>query len=239
MEEILASIRKIISDDANETSPPPVQPEGVATAVAEPEVLELTQEVHETHGETIAAEPPGETMTAEPPVSVEPPHVFHDASPPASIPEAVPSEAAPHDLEPSAPIAEAQPSETMSQQIEEPPVSSPAEAPVHSSEGIFSDKTRKALDETFAGLVPDPSTAVGATAPVAPVDGPTVTAAFDRAVRETFEPVLQKWLDDHADMVVERMKPLIGEWLDEHFPAMLEDAVRGEVARIAKTRVRR
>jgi cell pole-organizing protein PopZ len=32
---------------------------------------------------------------------------------------------------------------------------------------------------------------------------------------------------------------LIGEWLDEHFPVMLEDAVRGEVARVAKTRLRR
>jgi uncharacterized protein len=205
MEEILASIRKIISDDANDAQPAPVLPVGGATPAAEPEVLELTQEVHETQTATV--------------VSV--PDVI--IPPPPPIP----------DVAPTPPIY------VLPQSTEEIPVSSQAEAPVHSSEGIFSDKSRKALDETFASLEPTAASAGGSTAPVAPVDGPTVTSAFDRAVRETFEPVLQKWLDDHADTIIERMKPLIGEWLDEHFPVMLEDAVRGEVARVAKTRGRR
>ena len=32
------------------------------------------------------------------------------------------------------------------------------------------------------------------------------------------------------------MKPLIREWMDEHFPALLEGAVRNEVARVVKAR---
>ncbi len=39
--------------------------------------------------------------------------------------------------------------------------------------------------------------------------------------------------------MIDRMKPLIREWMDEHFPALLEDAVRGEVERVVKARSRR
>ena len=46
MEEILASIRKIISEDSPEAQPAS-QPAVQSLAEAEPEVLELTQEVHE------------------------------------------------------------------------------------------------------------------------------------------------------------------------------------------------
>jgi hypothetical protein len=128
------------------------------------------------------------------------------------------------------------------QSIEETPVSSPAPTPLHSGEGIFSDKARKALSDAFADVEAEPeapaaSIPPAAAAPVTPVDGLSVESVFDRAVRETFDPVLQKWLGDNADGLVERMKPLITEWLDAHFPAMLEEAVRAELAR-AKARPR-
>ena len=116
-------------------------------------------------------------------------------------------------------------------------MSSPATAPLHSSEGIFSDKARKALSDAFSSVEPEPEAPAASSAPVAPIDGLSVETVFDRAVRETFDPVLQKWLGDNADGLVERMKPLITEWLDAHFPAMLEEAVRKELA-AAKARPR-
>ena len=61
-------------------------------------------------------------------------------------------------------------------------------------------------------------------------------SVFERAVRESFEPVLQKYLSDNSAAVIERMKPLIREWMDEHFPALLEGAVRAEVERVVKAR---
>ena len=73
-------------------------------------------------------------------------------------------------------------------------------------------------------------------APIAPVDGSSVETVFERAVRESFEPVLQKYLSDNSAAVIERMKPLIREWMDEHFPALLEGAVRAEVERVVKAR---
>ena len=68
------------------------------------------------------------------------------------------------------------------------------------------------------------------------MDGATVESVFERAVRESFEPVLRSYLADNSAAVIERMKPVIREWMDEHFPALLEGAVRAEVERVVKSR---
>ena len=73
-------------------------------------------------------------------------------------------------------------------------------------------------------------------APIAPHDGASLEALFDRAVRETFEPVLQDWMGTHADAIVERMKPLIAEWMDKNFPPLLAAAVEAEFVRTRKAR---
>jgi cell pole-organizing protein PopZ len=123
--------------------------------------------------------------------------------------------------------------------------SDPAPAPAYtpppaSDNDIFSDHTRAAMDNTFAAIPvdePEPAPAPRpAAAPLAPVDGSSVETVFERAVRESFDPVLQKYLSDNSGAVIERMKPLIREWMDEHFPALLEGAVRAEVERVVKAR---
>ena len=202
MEEILASIRKIISEDAPEGgAPAPDAPAPAATAAPtyappapapEPDVLELTQEFVERPA-------PAPIMAA-----------------PAPMPE-------PHN--------------DIVFQADEPVHN---EAPVSTShDGIFSDQTRQAMDNAFANIPDEPVQAAPAprsTAPLAPVDGASVENVFERAVRESFEPVLQKYLSDNSSAVIERMKPLIREWMDEHFPALLEGAVRAEVERVVKAR---
>ena len=190
MEEILASIRKIISEDAPEGAPameaapaaPPPQPQQpqhftpVQDAPMHDDVLELTQEV--------------EVVQVAPPAPVEE-IVFENVAP------------TPHS-------------------------------------DIFSDHTRKAMEDTFNAIpeeAPEPAPAPVRDAPAfAHVDGATVESVFERAVRESFEPVVQKYLSDNSAAVVDRMKPLIREWMDEHFPALLEGAVRAEVERVVKAR---
>ncbi|HLY04990.1 MAG TPA: DUF2497 domain-containing protein [Rhizomicrobium sp.] len=188
MEEILASIRKIIAED------PPGSDSANASAATpeEPEVLELTQEVHEESATTAAAEP----AAAQP-------------EPAAATPVA----------EPTATTANG---------------SAPAAPP--SGEGIFSEKTRKALSDAFAGL--DAASSETESQQVPSMSGLPIEALFEKAVREAFEPVLRKWLDDNAGALMERAKPAISDWLDKHFPAMLEDAVRNEVARAVMARRR-
>jgi cell pole-organizing protein PopZ len=212
MEEILASIRKIISED----NPPEAAPAAAAAPTPKPapaatpapaptpppapepvkqpemEVLELTQEIVE-----LAPEP---------------------APPPPPAPEPV--------------------EEKTEEIIFEPITREPAQAAADND--IFSDRTRQAMEDTFDSI-PDEAEPQYPRAERAPMaaDGSSVESVFERAVRESFEPVLQKYLQDNSQLVIERMKPLIREWMDENFPALLENAVRGEVERIVKARTRR
>ena len=202
MEEILASIRKIISEDTPEAAPAPQTPAASPApeaakqellsqpqaAAPDIEVLELTQEVVE----------PGATQ---------------------SEPMEVPQPTRADDI-----------------------VFEPAPAPAAADGGIFSDHTRRAMDDAFASLDrnEEPASAnraSGATAPIPSVGG-SVESVFERAVRESFEPVLEKYLADNSAAVIDRMKPLIREWMDEHFPALLEGAVRNEIERVVRARGR-
>lgn len=193
MEEILASIRKIISEDAA-AAPAAASAEH---GTNEPEVLDLTHEVEV------------------------PPIVAADTSAPEMTPDDF--HPAPQDEAPAEPVAE------------------PASAQ-DTPEGIFTEKARKALNEALASIHSQAATDVVAEtqAPAAaPAAGETLEAVFERAVKGAFDPVLQKWLADNNDALVERMKPVIRDWLDENFPALLEEAVRCELARAAKPRSRR
>ena len=206
MEEILASIRKIISEDNPEAAPAAEDPAAPAAAakqelLATPEppatpdieVLELTQEFVET------ATPQAEAV---------------------AMPEPIKSD-----------------------EIVFEPVDQAARPAPAADDGIFSDQTRKAMDDAFASISEESEEPAPAprqpAAPIAPIAGSTVENVFERAVRESFEPVLQKYLSDNSGAVIERMKPLIREWMDEHFPALLEGAVRTEIERVVKARGKR
>ena len=193
MEEILASIRKIISEDAPET--PAAE---VAAPVAPP------QPVH--------AAPVHEAPVYAPPVHDDVLELTQEV-------EVMP-----------APVAPAPVQDIVFENV----------APAAEHSDIFSDHTRKAMEDTFNAIPDEPAPEAPvqrAAAPAfAPVDGSTVENVFERAVRESFEPVVQKYLSDNSAAVIDRMKPLIREWMDEHFPALLEGAVRAEVERVVKAR---
>jgi cell pole-organizing protein PopZ len=219
MEEILASIRKIISEDSTDT---PAAPVVAAAAPAEADVLDLTQEIHD--------EPP-----APEPVIVAPPPtpVIAAAAPPAPEPVAAPEEPEPAVIE----------NDVVFQTIEEESPVSEAQGTAAPHEGIFSDKTRKALEDSFASIPdqrPAPVAAAAepepAAAPAPAADGSSVQDVFEKAVRDSFEPVLHKWLGEHSDDVIDKLKPLVRQWMDDHFPALLEGAVRAEVERVARAR---
>jgi len=209
MEEILASIRKIISEDAPEAVPPAAAPTAAAPATpsaADEQELQATPQVPGTHDIEVLE------LTQE---------IFE-----APVPE---------------PMAMTQPEENPDDVVFEPePSTAPATV---TDEGIFSNQTRKAMDDAFDSIANVPQEPAPAhrqpAAPLAPIPGATIENVFERAVRESFEPVLEKYLSDNSGAVIERMKPLIREWMDEHFPALLEGAVRTEIERVVKARGRR
>lgn len=193
MEEILASIRKIISEDSTEQQPAvatanTAEPADVAEVADDSDVLELTQEI-------VADEPEPQPVAA------------------------------------PAPVEDRVEDDVVFEEIEEEPVMNQSAS---SDEGIFSDKTRSALDDAFASLDEQP-TAPSFSMP----EGDSVQAVFERAVRTGFEPLLREHLSSNTETLIEHMKPLIREWMDDNFPALLESAVRTEVARAVKARGRR
>ena len=107
---------------------------------------------------------------------------------------------------------------------------------------IFSDKTRKAIDDAFSKLDNEEDARDTAPAPMAStfkstsIDGDSVEAVFERAVRDAVGPHIDQWMSAQKGDLLAAMKPLIREWMDEHFPALLEGAVRNEVERVVKAR---
>jgi uncharacterized protein len=207
MEEILASIRKIISEDSNEPQPA-VAPAAAQPVQAEADVLELTQEIEEPA-----------------PVAPQPAPQPVQAVAPAPAPEPVrPAPQPVHD-------------EVVFQTVQEPPAAAPTPvAAQHSPDSLVSDKARGAIDDALSALdfgTPEPH---NSKAPVAPVGDLSVEAVFDRAIRETFEPVLRAWLQENAAQIVDRMKPAIREWMDQNLPDMMKAAVEAEVQRAVRAR---
>jgi cell pole-organizing protein PopZ len=189
MEEILASIRKIISEDSPEGSTP------TTPASADADVLELTQEItEEPVAPPVRANTPSFAAKTESDVAFQSPR-------------------------------------------EEPPM---AAAPPAADDDIFSDKTRKALDETFSHISEKIPEAPAEPRPVASRAsggaGNSVEAVFERAVSSAVDPILHEWMDKNRIDLLTAVKPLIREWMDEHFPALLEGAVRNEVERVVKAR---
>ena len=206
MEEILASIRKIISEDSNE----PPKTEAAPAPPQEAEVLELTQEVEE--------EPAPAPRMEEPP----PPPPKPEA--PAALPQ----------------------QDVVFQPVQQEAAMSMSAAQAPSNE-IFSDKSRKALDDAFDRIdqaadtpqeAPQPR-AQPNFSPAAAPDGDSVEAVFERAVANAVGPHIEQWMDGRKDEILTSMRPLIREWMDEHFPALLENVVREEVSRAMKARGRR
>lgn len=188
MEEILASIRKIISEDSTEATAPTT----AAPPPPESDVLELTQEM------------PADPMPQRAVAPAVPPKPENDV-----------------------------PTHTM----EEPVVA--ADTPA-ADDGIFSEMTRKALDDTFSNIpnaIPDaPVEPRRAATRAGAIEGSTVEAVFERAVTNAVDPLLHDWMDKNKTDLLVAVKPLIREWMDEHFPALLEGAVRNEVERVVKAR---
>jgi cell pole-organizing protein PopZ len=194
MEEILASIRKIISEDqpdaakaapapaaaAPAPSPTPVRSALESASQNEADVLELTDEVRDEQPEVLVVPPP------------------------------VPLE-----------------NDIAFENIEAEPEPKPMD-------DLISDATRSAVGRAFAGLGregPSPAPASGT--------GNTLEALFLRAIHDAFTPVLQEWVDNHYDEILERLKPMIREWMDDNLPALVEATVTREIRAAAPPRTRR
>ncbi|MCZ4282644.1 DUF2497 domain-containing protein [Kiloniella laminariae] len=222
MEEILASIRRIISEDGPEGEDAPkaaVAAEEESEAEAEDDILDLTEEVVEEE-EVLAADEADEPEeeTAEEPVPEEDSieedfrNTFENPEPEEEIEEEDPFEAVEEDLsleEESQPEAEPEPEEDLSFE-EEAPVEESVEVDfdeegddldldldVSDAVSILQeetqDKAASALSEIARAAVVQRSLAIGT--------GKTL----EDIVREALVPELKAWLDVRLGPMVERI----------------------------------
>lgn len=215
MEEILASIRRIISGDGEEEEKPvaarPGTEEGsTAEAVGAPaeaqladaaeqsgagdEVLELIDEVDE-HGNVVEAQAPEQSETAAEATETAETAETADTSEFAAEPESS-SEAAP---EPTSELA-----------TEPAAQFTPAQQVMGNDEPLIETITEEATAGAFAAL----ASQIGAG-----------------SVDENDQKITPSGLtiEDH---VLETLRPMIREWLDKHLPQMVQRLVQREIDRI-------
>lgn len=222
MEEILASIRRIIADDqvlprsAPELAPAaPAEPvpivEPAEPAAAEPIALQpLEGDEAEADGwtEVPAAIPPRPTRLAQAEPAAAPPRSGFDFVPGRDFrplpPRAAAPERAPYVREAAAP-----------RPVQEPPA----------------DLRREAARRIAPASRPQqPVPAAAEEALVSPATDAMVSQAFNTLIASRF---LQS-NDAMGEMVRDMLRPMLKAWLDDNLPILVERLVRAEIERVAR-----
>ncbi len=240
MEEILASIRRIISDD--EAKPAAAAPAPVAAAVAKPAAAPKT-EVPKAEMSRPAPAPARPAMAGIPPSKIVP------AKPaPAPAPVAKNSQAeidammASFDA-PAAPAQVEEPEEdndvfelTEQMAVPEPPPSFNKIEPDDDLE--FTESPMVQAPQHRSPVMDAPSFAERA-----PLDMPTpqiLSGSTVSAVESAFNALQNTVLSNNArtleDLVKEMLRPMLKSWLDDNLPNLVERIVKAEIERVSRGR---
>ena len=209
MEEILASIRRIISEDEpakeDQAEAPPVEQDSDVEQESE-DVLELT-EIAEDSAEEVASIPqPVEEPEDEPEDELAAEEIDFDAPVEPMAEE---------EIDFDAPLAEPEDDLELREEAE-----IPEELPVMAAPPVSVAPT---IDYALIGEKPAGSTTGSLASLVAAVDRAEGGALLGDANR-TIE-----------DLVKEVMRPMIREWLDENLPGLVDRVVRREIERLSRS----
>ncbi|MCQ8184180.1 DUF2497 domain-containing protein [Parvularcula maris] len=236
MDEILASIRKIIHD---EDEPRPAlnpdttntvalreqqaepQPAAPAPAAPEPSLADQLRQVQVT-----SAEPAAPVPAAEPVVAAPQPAPAPAAPQPAAEPQAQPAAAAPEPF----------PAEMATAQPEAPAEPAPASVATMEPDAVATE-TAAPTDTTFDEASKEPAAGVEKTSE------DTATGLLDEAVSsgaaKAFAQLRQGIEVSKGtpltleDMVQDMMRPMLKAWLDDNLRAIVEEKVEAEIAKVA------
>jgi uncharacterized protein len=212
MEEILASIRRIIADDDATKSAQPV-PEAPKPAV---QAAPAVRPVMPPPRMPAAAPPPPPRVTPPPVSPVEPP-----------APAAAESEEA---EEESADILEL--TESMAAPVSDSApltVGAPAAAfrTIEGDSDVGFDEPQERAPPRASAEPPPPPPRLLSQA---------TSAAVDSAFNSLAQTVLVQNAKTLEDLVREMLRPMLKAWLDENLPALVERLVRAEIERVSRGR---
>ncbi|WP_159728100.1 PopZ family protein [Methylosinus sp. Ce-a6] len=213
MEEILASIRRIIADDEalpasrrdkRPAEPPPREEAPPATAVRAP----------------LATRPAAPAPVAIPPApEVVPPHTADFWMRPGAAPE---------------PADDGSWSEDTAEDV----VDEILDAPVAASEDVYAeDIDEEADDESAATASIQPSPAEPANDREPP---PLVSSDAAMSIGAHFQALAASIVISEADLIEryaqDMLRPMLKQWLDDNLPHLVERLVRAEIERVARGR---
>ena len=212
MEEILASIRRIIADDdANKTAPRPAEPPPQAAAPA-------------------PAARPAPPPQAPPPAPPEP--SLDEAEAPAPEPMAEVEDQASDILDLT---------EQMAAPMPQPAPSPKPASQFRTIDGSFDvsydeEKPAPQMPEAHAPL-PSEDNPYRGEARSNQLLSSVTSAAVDSAFNTLAQTVLVQNARTLEDLVREMLRPMLKAWLDDNLPGMVERLVRAEIERVSRGRM--
>jgi cell pole-organizing protein PopZ len=233
MEEILASIRRIIADDdVSKPAKAPEQASAATTAAAAPGRPSPTPAAP---SKPAAAAAPSPSKPAPPPAAAAnsqdeidamlaeldaPPKAAGKSGPsPSSMPAPTPTPMPTASSTPSLPAADVLDlTESMTSSVAPPPKSAPSFQTIDgTSDVVFTTKAPEPMPER------------------ALISNETI-AAVDSAFNSLAHTVIGQNARTLEDLVREMLRPMLKSWLDDNLPGLVERIVRAEIERVSRGR---
>ncbi|MGJ4893824.1 MULTISPECIES: PopZ family protein [unclassified Bradyrhizobium] len=236
MEEILASIRRIIADDEGKppaadkaAAPEPVKAEKPAAPAAKPVMNDI---------------PPSKIAAAAPAKPAPPPPAPPAASASnnqddidallAGLDETTPVA----EVRPVAPEPEPEVLELTDDMAVAPPTPAPAPAPAAAS--FRKVDPRDDIEFIEAGRLNQKAasfeSAFEQVTPKQPILAPSTVNAVESAFNALANTVLSNNARTLEDLVKEMLRPMLKSWLDDNLPALVERIVKAEIERVSRGR---
>ena len=241
MEEILASIRRIIADD--EAKPPPTEaakPEKPATPAVSPK----PQAMNDIPPSKVAPPKPAAERAAPPPAAKPappPPAPAVDASNSQDDIDALLAglDAATPAPEVRAPEPEPEPEPDVLELTDEMAVDPTPPPPPPSFRKVEPRDDLEFAESPPPRPAPPPSYAsVDFDAPPLPPQQPILAQSTVSAVESAFNSLAHTVLSSNArtleDLVKEMLRPMLKSWLDDNLPGLVERIVKAEIERVSR-----
>ena len=218
MEEILASIRRIIADD--EAKPAAAEKPASPTAAAKPAVMKDI--------------PPSAIAPAPKPVPPPPP-------PPAPEPAASNNQddidamlASLDAATPEADIRPAQPEADVFELTDEMALPEPAPAPAATFSKVEPQDDIEFTEAKASRRQPAYEAPFESAAPARPILSHSTVSAVESAFNSLANTVLSNNARTLEDLVKEMLRPMLKSWLDDNLPGLVERIVKAEIERVSR-----
>ncbi|MGJ4889018.1 PopZ family protein [Bradyrhizobium sp. HKCCYLR20261] len=236
MEEILASIRRIIADDEGKpaaaekaAAPEPVKAEKPAAAAAPKPVM------NDIPPSKIA---PAKPAPAPPPAAAASNSQDDIDALLAGLDETTPA------VEARAPEPEPEPEPEVLELTDDmavaPPTPAPAPAPAPAAASFKKVEPQDDIEFIEAGRVNKKAasfdSAFEPVAPKQPILAPQTVNAVESAFNALANTVLSNNARTLEDLVKEMLRPMLKSWLDDNLPALVERIVKAEIERVSRGR---